>query len=377
MFFPDEDATAHILTHYAKALADKYDVHVICASPLGQKKEIEDFTVHRLKVPRLDKNSLVKRTLKFVYLSLLMTLVTLFRCGRKSKVFVVTNPAMLIPGIAVVKALKRFNLTILVHDVFPENTLAAGIVSHENGLAYRCLKKVFDVSYRAADKLLVLGRDMKEVMHGKTHFEDQRIEIVENWAEPTVGYQPALRPSAGPVVLQYAGNIGRVQGLMQFVELFAQAANPNVRLEIWGRGAMESQLREYVEKQGIENVVFGGSYKRSEQPELLNKCDLALITLSNRMYGLGVPSKSYNIIASGSPILCIGDKRSEISRTVSENEIGFCFETGDRQGIVNFLKSLSRETLPALTAGMAEREQELCRNKYSQAKIFEKITFAI
>ena len=42
------------------------------------------------------------------------------------------------------------------------------------------------------------------------------------------------------------------------------------------------------------------------------------------MYGLGVPSKTYNILASGRPVLYFGPKDSEIDLLVRENGIGFC-----------------------------------------------------
>ena len=59
------------------------------------------------------------------------------------------------------------------------------------------------------------------------------------------------------------------------------------------------------------------------QNELLNACDVGIVTLSDGMYGLGVPSKSYNIMASGKPILIIADENSEISRCVKEYGIGW------------------------------------------------------
>jgi len=42
------------------------------------------------------------------------------------------------------------------------------------------------------------------------------------------------------------------------------------------------------------------------------------------MYGLGVPSKTYNILASGRPVMYIGPKDSEIDLLVREEGIGYC-----------------------------------------------------
>ena len=46
------------------------------------------------------------------------------------------------------------------------------------------------------------------------------------------------------------------------------------------------------------------------------------LCLGKGMFGLGVPSKAYNLIAAGLPILFVGPKDSEISNLVNENELG-------------------------------------------------------
>lgn len=49
-----------------------------------------------------------------------------------------------------------------------------------------------------------------------------------------------------------------------------------------------------------------------------------MVTLQDGMYGLGVPSKTYNILASGRPIMFLGPKDSEIDLLVKEEGVGYC-----------------------------------------------------
>ena len=44
------------------------------------------------------------------------------------------------------------------------------------------------------------------------------------------------------------------------------------------------------------------------------------------MYGLGVPSKSYNIMATGKPILYIGESDSEIATNIQKYGMGWVVE---------------------------------------------------
>ena len=59
------------------------------------------------------------------------------------------------------------------------------------------------------------------------------------------------------------------------------------------------------------------------------------------MLGLGVPSKTYNILCAGKPILYIGDVNSEIAIMIKENNIGYIAEPGNLDSITNAIKWFS------------------------------------
>ena len=120
-----------------------------------------------------------------------------------------------------------------------------------------------------------------------------------------------------------------------------------------------------------DQVKFYGPYSRNQQTDVLNDSDISLVTLVKGMYGLGVPSKTYNILAAGKPILYIGEKGTEIWRTVEDNYIGYCFEPDDKKGVVDFVQSLTIDSLPSLRT-MGNMARELSERKYSKGTILTK-----
>ena len=58
------------------------------------------------------------------------------------------------------------------------------------------------------------------------------------------------------------------------------------------------------------------------------------------MYGLGVPSKSYNILSAQKPILFIGNKKSEIALMIEENNIGWTIDNNDVNQIPTVLNQI-------------------------------------
>jgi len=93
----------------------------------------------------------------------------------------------------------------------------------------------------------------------------------------------------------------------------------DVEMHFYGTGAMERPLKE----KGIPNVYFHGPYFRSQQEEILGAAHVSVVTLSDGMYGLGVPSKTYNIMAAGRPIIYFGPENGEIGLLIKEHGIGY------------------------------------------------------
>ncbi len=346
LFYPDETATSFILTNIANKLSEKYDVHVICG-PISSKtptngRLCEAISIHRSNWFNLNKDNVWYRTLRFVCISIILSAKLLLWARRGDKVFLTTNPAPLVLFVAFLKRMKRFSLTLLVHDVFPENVIPAGIFKNGHSLPFRILCRLFDCAYARADHIITIGRDMKEVVQRKIagSRSKAKLSVITNWADTNL-IKPSPMPDSERLTIQYSGNLGRVQGLLEFIHLFCDVHNQSLFLSMWGGGAMESDIRKIISKRPEAQISLMGAFSREQQDSVLSQADLCLITLADGMYGLGVPSKSYNIMAAGRPILYIGPKDSEIWRVVSNHHIGYCFEPSDKIGISTFLKNLN------------------------------------
>lgn len=359
LFYPEETSTSFILTKIANKLSAKYSVEVVCGDPVYDKQNKgdsftinPDVTIHRIKGLKGDKNSLISRSFRFLFLSFALFFYLLKNVKKGEKVFIVTNPAPLILLISVLKSLKKIKLVILVHDVFPENTIPAGIIKSKNSLVYKILKLIFDKSYAKADELIVLGRDMQEIVANKTkRFKNPpKINIIENWGD-TENIYPLLKnevfeinsPIKDKIIFQYAGNLGRVQGLKDLLKVVQQVKNERLVFYFVGEGAVKQEMIKYVESHKMKNVYFGDAYSRDEQITVLNKADFAFVSLAEGMLGLGVPSKTYNILAAGKPILYIGEENSEISMLVKENNIGFSFQKNEE--LITFFNNFNDDSL--------------------------------
>ena len=360
LFPPDETSTSYILGEMANAAAKEYDVHVICGPEIydaRKKLDVEHpflldsaIKVIRAEGLGIDKNTTIGKARSFLAMS-----HRLYKLAKKNikagdKVLLVTNPAPLVLLMARLRRKRAFELYILVHDVFPENTIPAGL--HIPSFLYKAVKNLFDKAYSRADKLLALGRDMVDVLRHKAG-EKVKIAVVENWGD-VEKIHPLPFPE-GAIKLEYAGNIGRVQGLDKLVDELPK----DIEMHFYGTGAMEKTMKE----KGLPNVFFHGAYFRSQQEEVLGAAHVSIVTLSEGMYGLGVPSKTYNIMAAGRPIIYFGPENGEIGLLIKEKSIGY----------IGWPEKWDLEELKAMGA----KARSIAETEYSKEAILNKFIKAL
>ncbi|NDV47263.1 glycosyltransferase WbuB [Paludibacter sp. 221] len=385
LFYPDETSTAYILSKIANKLTNKFDVNVICGPTIydKDKKNINTFIElsKDIKIIRKEsitnKNNLLLRLITTFFLSFRLFKSVYKKVKSDDTIFIVTNPPLLMLLVSRLKKKRKFRLVILVHDVFPENTIPAKIFSSTQNIFYRKFKNIFDRAYAQADTLIVLGEDMKEIISQKIkkYSSETEVVIIQNWAETDLIY-PIEKNVTSEIEILFAGNLGRVQGLKEFLELITPIKNSAIKYTFAGSGSIKSELIEYVKKKNITNIYFQPPFPREEQINILNNCDICLITLLDEMYGLGVPSKTYNILAAGKPILFIGNKKSEIAQMIQENHVGFVFSFEETDLLTNFLTQLSATNLPQIRE-MGKQARKLAENYFSEEFILNKFLAVI
>jgi glycosyltransferase involved in cell wall biosynthesis len=357
VFYPEEVATSYIMTEIALSLANENDieVHVICGPEDYEKKStisdtsyVQKLKIHRVNIFNFNKNRAISRLLRILGISLALFFIGAFRIKRRDKVFLVTNPATVIPLYSILKKIIGFQFTILVHDVFPENLIVAKYIKSKNFI-YSTLKSIFDFSYKTADKLIVLGIDMQRLLMSKTNFDENKVEIIQNWADtgnvfpiPFVQNELISDELKSKIIIQYAGNFGPLQNLIEFLDIIRKVQNPDLHFVFIGRGAKEVEMKKFKEKHQMLNVSFWPAFNRFNQNMYLNACHFGIVSLTDELIGLGVPSKTYNIMAAEKPIIFIGNRDTEIAQMLDNQNCGLCFSFNESDKLIGFFNQLKK-----------------------------------
>lgn len=292
-------------------------------------------------------------------------------------VFTGTTPIFLLLIMYVLKKFIDFKWILLVHDVFPENLVAAKIISKSN-ILYKLLKYLFDRIYASADQVIVIGKDMQKLVHQKTAKDN--ITIVPNWInEDDIFVEQKNNNSLlaelgwqndNEIIFQFFGNIGRVQGLgvlLQAIEIMKEINN--AKFIFIGNGSYVDELKISINKLNRKNVIYYGELDPSKKSIGLNACDISIVTLAEGMLGLGVPSKAYYTMAADKLIFAIMDKSSEVYQMVNDNNIGWTVEPHNIEAIAHKLDVAVTE----FNTKRANSSRKVLIDKYSEKLAMEKI----
>ena len=225
---------------------------------------------------------------------------------------------------------------LLIHDVYPEVLAATGYLRPQS-LAYRLLDRVARAAYRRFDGLIVLGRDARNFFAAKLG-PDTRVEIIPNWADVdeivplarTDNNFASANALTAPTIIQFSGNIGRTHDVET---LLTVAGRLNDRADIHfmfaGFGGKASLVQRAAGSAEADNIVFLPRQPRELLGPMLACSTATVIGFIDKMLGISVPSRMYNVMAAGTPLIAIADAQSELALMVSEHQCGWVLPAGD------------------------------------------------
>ena len=379
VYFPEETSTGHYLTMIAEGLARERFVSVICAKPNYSRRGIEvprkevrnGVTILRCRSTSLDKNSHVFRIINFVTVTVAVSAMMIRHVRRRDVVLVGTNPPVLPFAAALACFVKRADCVLKIEDVYPDNMIAAGMISRR-GVAAWIMNAAQRCLFKRMSAICVLGRDMAELVRKKAAPSRPKIEWVSNWADSDM-IRPEPRNTnrminelglEGKFIIGYAGNIGPLQGIEYLFDCMVRLQEyADVHFVFVGMGKKYAWLDQAIRETGLKNVTLVGQKPRSEQLNFLNACDISLVSLISGMVGVGVPSLTYNYLAAGKPVLAAVDADSEIATLVNEEKIGWVVSPGQVDAFVDAVLA-AKADIDGLVR-MGRRARLLAESTYS------------
>lgn len=371
-YIPDVASSGQMQAELAEGMLDVFDITVITTVPSYEgsidekyKQELlynEDINgVHliRLRVPEFDKKSKISR---------IKNLLSYYMGSRKvtkklsnqhfDYIFSDSQPPLLggILGLYGKKVIRSQNgsspkFVYNIQDYNPEQIKAVGYF--RSNFILNVLMAIDKNSCRKSDLIIVPGRDLVNTM--KSRFIREKLPktiVINNWGNEKLLFplqQDDKNVMAfkekyginGKFVFMYSGNIGLyydLENLIKIIEKFKDNKTPDGRKVVFafvGAGSMLENIRSYVEKKHLNNVVFIPYQPKNKLVYSLNAGDVHFCVNAKGIKGVSCPSKYYGLVAVGKPILGVLEKGTEMQMLINETKGGIVCEPGDYQSVEN------------------------------------------
>ncbi|PKN64830.1 MAG: hypothetical protein CVU57_13545 [Deltaproteobacteria bacterium HGW-Deltaproteobacteria-15] len=325
-------------------------------------KNWDGIQVHRIDTPRSNQSSTLMRFLMGTWFSL-RTALELAGRNTYDFVFLGTNPPSA-PLIAKLTPwMRRVPYAYLIHDLYPDVLMRLGILPQRHPF-FRIAKHFQRQWLKDAKKVIVIGRCMRDHIIDNYDLLPEQIAVITNWSDPkAIPLLPKCtrfreKHSLSGFLVLYAGNFGKYQNFESILDAaeLLQEREEEITFVFVGEGAKKDYLIRTTAKKRLNNVQFFPFVPTIDYPDLLASADVSLVTLESNMEGVGVPSKFYNILASGRPTLAILNPSSEVARVLNEYDCGIRVDPESPNQIADALNKLLYSPSTVLRMGHNARQ---------------------
>lgn len=321
--------------------ADNYpDVSVITGSIRVQDLSLSQ-KVFVDKIITYNKKSLFTKTLTWLIGTVQIYFLLLIKY-RKHELFFISIP----PFAYLLTLLLKNKFTLLIWDVYPD-TLKSYNIS-ERSILYKLWQNLNRRILPKAHRLFTIGNRMADLVN--QYADKKNITVIPLWSGLT-----KIKPIAksenefaikhslvDKFVVQYSGNIGYTHNLEILIETARELKDhEDIVFLIIGRGKRAKDIKDLIKTYNLRNCKMLPFQPDEILPYSLACADLGVVVLDEKTSQVSIPSKTYNLMAVGVPLLCIASKDSELGDYIDEYENGGIFSADQVKEICNFIQTLS------------------------------------
>ncbi len=260
------------------------------------------------------------------------------------------------------RRLRGARVILNVQDIHPDLSIESGLL--RNPFFIRLAQAFEKWIYKHTDEILVISEGFKKNLLAKG-VPAGKIVIMPNWVDTDfLGARPRDNPVArrlgltGRFVLMYSGTIsisssGTLERILEAAALLR--GDPGIRVALVGEGLKKPDLTAKAAALHLSNVDFIPFQAYEDLPDLLGSADVLLVPLDKDKSLLSVPSKLYNFMSSGRPILGLAHPASEVFSLIRETGCGVCAPPDDPRAIAEAILALKTDAAGRERMGRAGR----------------------
>jgi glycosyltransferase involved in cell wall biosynthesis len=340
-------AAAYLTIDIINSFAEEYE----CELYTGQMLPLSAGLNEKIKTrffTRYDRSSAFNRVYTWAMFTIQVFFNLLFG-NRKADLFIVSNPPTAPFLGPIFKKLKGYQYHLLIYDIYPDALVQFGKIKKNNFIHRRWSKLNYQV-FKNANTVYTLSNNMAESIN--SYCAEADVHVIPNWADTSLikPIEKAMNTFAishgqvNKITVMYSGNMGATHAIEKIADLAAELKyDDSFSFILIGEGTKKPLLQKMKQEHQLDNLSILPYQSPKVLPFSLACADIGIVTLSSGAEDLSVPSKTYNLLAAGVPLLVIASSGSELASLVKAYDCGVQFEEDQTKEMVAFLKSIKEK----------------------------------
>ena len=209
------------------------------------------------------------------------------------------------------------------------------------------LSKRIDSAYeksvlKSADKIIAVGKSLKELFSLKVPGIEDKIEVISNgYDEEDFSGLTASNPDI--LTISYVGTLSGSYPIEGFLEALKSLSDKGIRLRLKFTGVVspEHKVRISSEAGGSDIEFIPYSDHSTAIRNMLDTTALLLIIPDHLSSGSIITGKLFEYLASGKPVICLGPVDGDAAKILKETGHGKTFIYNDSKGISEYISFLA------------------------------------
>jgi glycosyltransferase involved in cell wall biosynthesis len=324
--------------------AERFETVALIAGHVSKTGNKLNPAVEISKITRYKKGSTTGRLFSWIWATIQTILLVCFKY-RGYHLLITSNP----PTLAFLPVFCRNRYSVLIYDVYPDGLVAGAFIS-ESSVLTRIWQRQNRRFFSKALNIFTLTEGMAGTM--SKYIDLPRIRIIQPWSllsqdqkiEKKDNKFIKLHNLQDHFIVMYSGNIGlghNVESLVEVAKILKD--QEDLRFVIIGDGWNKQSVVKLISEYRLSNCLV----LPFQPPEMfqysLPAADLGVVSIAIEGARVCAPSKIYNLINTGIPLLAITEQPSEVANLIENFSIGASFRFDQVKEMAEFILLTSKE----------------------------------
>lgn len=243
-----------------------------------------------------------------------------FSVGKVDVVISTSPPLFNLVSGRIIAKFKRSKYIIDLRDIWPD-VFEQTEVLNQKSFVYKFFDRIARKAYKHADIIAVVTPGKKALLEEKFPKYSSKIHLLSNGFNKSILEYENVNEIAenfeNSLNIVYTGKIGLAQDLDSYLQLAENNLdNSKLKFHIFGSGRGEEALIQTIKDKELSNVVFYGYRSEAEIATALKLSQISYVSLVNDKLIDSIPSKLYESLAFGCPVLlsAVGDSQDLVEK---------------------------------------------------------------